>query len=169
MVNTIRDFTDNLPSTYEQLEARFEFFKTVNREDLFSFEDTPQLKWVFWEDGAGNEGRLILLPETREAIVYGYDHESDMNFYDRDVEQTVFNQFPEHLRTLLDDDKFKWPWEEDYDMVFATVGFWFDTAGWHYSTDYVNQVDWDDEVNSAIFVLNFVNETEKYWLDDLNS
>lgn len=171
-MKTLSDYAKTiLPSSYEESETRFEFLKTLDSGDYFTFKDTPELKWAFWEDGSGNEGRLILLPETKQAIVYGYDHESELNFFDDDVEkQKVFNQFPDSLKTLLNNGDFNWDWDEDSDFVYATVGFWLDENGWHCSEDYENQSLWTDgeeenQYDAEMFTLNLVTKPESYWVE----
>lgn len=160
-MSTVTDYANlRFPTTFEENVARFEFLRSLNTDD-FTFEENDTFKSCFWEDGAGNEARLVLVPETQQVIIYGYDHESAMNFYDTDVEQKVFSGFPDNLKAIIDNSGFQWDWDEDTDTVYATVGYWFGNGTWNDSVEYEEQVNWDEEQHSANYVLSILEDTEE--------
>lgn len=161
---TLQDFMEKLPS-YEQLVKKVEELK--NKEDYVyssgidnsSLEALLPWERVVWEDGAGNEANLILFPEKKEAILYGYDHESSLNFFGTTETQTVFNQLPPDLKVFIESETFHWSWATgDEAKTWATCCYWLNSNGeWVVSEEWKNTSGWEDDDAGSYMLKRFID------------
>lgn len=158
-INTF--IAQNLPGTFQDLDAVVD--RCVSDKDTefkfsegdFSGEDATY-HWVrvFWEDGAGNEANLLLIPALQEALVYGYDHESSHNKFGGNEPQLVFNGLPEPFASLIDTPDFYWSWATgDERQAWATNAYWFTDGSWYYSEDWAETVEWDYDDGGSRYTL----------------
>ena len=158
-MSTFKKSVKELPS-YETLLERYKFLKQFEG-DYFSFhEDNPEYVWVRWENGGGDEATLVLYNDKKHALLYGYDHESDLNFFDEPELQTVFNDIVEPYKSLIETDTLAWSWDENR-FIFATCGFWLKENEWLYSQEYERKTEWEDDKNSFSYVLGCFLNSEK--------
>jgi hypothetical protein len=149
-----------LPS-YDVLAERYDFLKQFEGDEVFFDESNPDYKWVRWENGSGDEGTLVLFADKEHALIYGYDHESDLNFYNNPEEQKVFTDIDEPYQNLVaDKSPLAWEWD-DSGFIFATSGFWLVDGSWQYSADYAESIDWENDKDDIYYVLKvfLVSET----------
>lgn len=151
---TIENFATDLPD-YDALEKRYALLSEAT-SDLITIGAEPTFKWVRWEDGGGNEGVLVLFPDTKQALLYGYDNESVHNFFgDSEVgeKQVVFNGIPSPYQEALESPALVWSWD-DSEKVYATIAFWLDKdKNWTYSEDFAATLDWNYDQGGATYTL----------------
>lgn len=144
-----------LPS-FDDVLARLDYLKTV-KSDLVTYYKSDEYVWARVGNGAGDEGTLLAVPHTREVLVYGYDHESSLNFYSKDnyqVKQKTFQGLPDSLNNIIQSRTLDWSFAPGF--VYATVAFWLINNTWHVSQDYSQSINWEQERSSIKYVLNLV-------------
>lgn len=159
-MSEIEEYMVTALPTYEELEKRVEYLKTIN-SDLVTVVEEENYIWAKVENGAGDEGVIILMPDNDIAAIYGYDHESDLNFYDEigyDEKQKVFNDFPTGLKQIIESKDLRWSFEPNF--TYATAGFWLENNTWNVTKEYAQETDWGYEVPSADYVFKLVLKKE---------
>lgn len=95
-------------------------------------EDYDEESIFTWSDGAGNECRVIL-PKVGGYVFFGYDHESDSNFYTEDDEEalqmSLYEDMPEVFRKYITDSRLFWSFEPNQRYVYSSVAFWLTPEG----------------------------------------
>lgn len=129
----ITSYTANLPTPAQIAD-------TLNRSDSTeTFEASPETRTILWEDGGGNEIRVIGNEEL--TIVLMYDNESEQNFYPQSPNrQTALLEAPDEVQELLDliHSEIIWSWD-DTGKLWYTAAFW-STDNKHWETSY----DWEE-------------------------
>lgn len=113
--------------TREKVDTALAHYSTDSSEYLTYSEPTPTSKMLFWEDGAGNEARLISDTASNIQILVAYDHESDLNLFPTESEdaQLALKSAPEEVKALITElhDSLVWSWD-DSNIFWYTEVFW---------------------------------------------
>lgn len=150
-------FVKELPN-FDTLVQNLEEMKKTNDNEAFTFQSKKKWKAVNFNDGGGNEGNLILFPDTREAVLFGYDNESKYNFYPDGFEsQTIFDSLPEHLyKVLSTTGDVIWNWDEP-GKVWATCAYWLTSKNvWEASPTWAPNVEWSYDDGGSNYCLKRV-------------
>lgn len=157
-----------------KVEAAVESLPTINDlrkvealetdGDYITSYESGMSKAVRIEDGGGNECTVIFNGD--DILIYFYDNESDLNFFDGEEEsaesQTVFNNLPERLQdALLElEEEIVWSWD-DTGVIWATGAFWTTSEGWGYSAEWAEQVENSSDMNLTPLLDDLVASAQK--------
>ena len=163
---TVKEFLNTLP-TYDVLHKRFQQIKTY----LDEVQETDELIWGRYEDGSGGEGNIVLYKKEQKVLLYGYDHESSLNFFgepDYKLKQKVFIGIPSLYETILTSNLLLWDWD-DTKFVYATNAYWLDNKNiWkcylykNSTKDLLPVAEINDLVDSSKYTLSiFLNKIDE--------
>lgn len=144
----VTSYNNDLPSPTE-------INKTLNRDSTATnFTAEPDTTTLLWEDGGGNEIRLI--SNKQITLLLFYDNESDQNFYpDYPKKQTALLEAPEEVTDLIEELKpeLLWTWD-DTDEIWYTAAFWsVNNKTWETSYDWEENHD-EDSISWMLETLN---------------
>lgn len=133
----ITSYNSNLPTTKQITEI------LENSTDTTASANVPNASILLWEDGGGNEIRLIKQDET--YLILLYDNESEQNHYpDYPNRQTALRDIPDEVEELIEELKpeLLWSWD-DTNEIWYTAAFWNTGNNWETSYDWEENHDED--------------------------
>lgn len=143
MANKIEETIKSLPATpgFDKIEA------LESDDDYITAYESGINKAVRIVDGAGTE--LTVIFSRNSTLIYAYDAESDLNYYNGEEatqeQQQVFKTLPETLQEALQDlnEELVWDWD-DTGVIWATAAFWNTGEGWECDPEWAETAENSD-------------------------
>jgi hypothetical protein len=139
--------------------------------DYFSFKQDilPNFDAFISVDGAGQEGKIAFLKQDGKvvgALMYAYDHESDLadlaEDWQNELSHTLFINAPEEFKPVLEQGSpFTWKYPDypsTFTSVFATAAVWNVGEGWVVANDDVTADEAFKHIKYSFKKLPFVKE-----------
>lgn len=144
----ITSYNKDLPTVSELTEL------LKNSSKASTFTDHPEISTLLWEDGGGNEIRIVKSDDI--TLILLYDNESEQNFYpDHPKRQTALREAPDEVADLIEELKpeLVWSWDD-------TDEIWYTAAFWNLNSDWETSYDWEEshDEDSTNWMINTIND-----------